>query len=143
MVPYFQNLTDQQFANKFRAMVFKSGVWGVPIGIFWHWNELTPHQVGLMIDTLKAAGATMMSNTQLVNYLLSTQQNSGRLTRRIRRRGRRICGRRRRLRWWIGERSEGAEYKHDLMGIDQTAFGAGWEMGAYAFVPESTGQVRP
>ena len=47
------------------------------MGIFWHWNELTPYQVALMIDTLKASGATLMSNTQLVNYLLSTQQNSG------------------------------------------------------------------
>ena len=45
MVPYFQGLTDQQLADKFQALVFKSGVWGVPIGIFWHWNELTPHQV--------------------------------------------------------------------------------------------------
>ena len=77
MVPFFQGLTDQQFANRFRAMVFKSAVWGVPMGIFWHWNELTPYQVALMIDTLKASGATMMSNTQLVNYLLSTQSNSG------------------------------------------------------------------
>ena len=57
--------------------MFKSAVWGVPIGIFWHVNELSPHQVGMMLDTLKTSGATLMTNTQLVNYLLSTQQNSG------------------------------------------------------------------
>jgi hypothetical protein len=51
MVPNFQNLTDSQFANRFRAMVFKSAVWGVPFGIFFHVNELTPQQVSLMIDT--------------------------------------------------------------------------------------------
>ncbi len=33
MVPNFQNLTDQQFANKLQALVFKSAVWGVPFGI--------------------------------------------------------------------------------------------------------------
>ncbi len=69
-VPVFQNLSDQQLANKLRAMVFKSAVWGVPYGIFWHVNELAPHQVGVMLDTLKSAGATLMSNTQLVNYLV-------------------------------------------------------------------------
>ena len=42
----FQNLSDGQLANKLRALVFKSAVWGVPIGIFWHVNELSPHQVG-------------------------------------------------------------------------------------------------
>ena len=77
MVPNFENLTDAQLANKFRSLVFKSAVWGVPMGIFFHVNELSPHQVGVMIDTLQAAGATLMSNTQLVTYLSGTQQNSG------------------------------------------------------------------
>ena len=31
----------------------------------------------------------------------------------------------------------GAEFRYDLMGIDQDAFGTGWEIGAYAYVPES------
>ena len=33
-------------------------------------------------------------------------------------------------------------YKYDLMGIDQTLFGTGWEMGAFVYVPESAGQVK-
>jgi hypothetical protein len=33
IAPNFQNLSDTQFANKLRALVFKSAVWGVPIGI--------------------------------------------------------------------------------------------------------------
>ena len=53
IAPGFQNLSDAQFANKFRAIVFKSAVWGVPFGIFWHVNELSPHQVGIMLDTLR------------------------------------------------------------------------------------------
>jgi hypothetical protein len=31
----------------------------------------------------------------------------------------------------------GTEYQYDLMGINQNSFGAGWEIGAYAYVPES------
>jgi hypothetical protein len=30
----------------------------------------------------------------------------------------------------------GAEYQYDLMGINQNLYGAGWEIGAYAYVPE-------
>jgi hypothetical protein len=30
----------------------------------------------------------------------------------------------------------GSEYQFDVMGINQNSFGAGWEMGAYAYVPE-------
>jgi Polysaccharide deacetylase len=142
MVPFFQGLTDQQFANRFRAMVFKSAVWGVPIGVFFHWNELTAHQVGLMIDTLKAAGATLMSNTQLVNYLLSTQPNAGTTYYADAATGTAD------LRPGPGApvvdagAGLGAEYKVDLMGIDQTLFGSGWEMGATAFVQESLGRIR-
>ncbi|HZR57149.1 MAG TPA: polysaccharide deacetylase family protein [Terriglobales bacterium] len=143
MVPYFQNLTTQQFVNRFRAIVFKSAVWGVPFGIFWHWNELTSSQVGLMLDTLKSSGATLMTNTQLINYLLSTQQNPG-------------------TTYYAGVVTgadmdvrptvvspvvdQGAvltnEYKYDLMGTDQTQFGTSWEMGAFSFVPEYLGQAR-
>ena len=31
----------------------------------------------------------------------------------------------------------GAEYQYDLMGINQNLYGAGWEMGAYSYVPEN------
>ncbi len=142
MVPYFQGLTDQQFANRFRAIVFKSAVWGVPVGIFWHWNELTPHQVGLMIDTLKSAGATLMSNTQLVNYLLSAQQNPGTTYYADAATG------------TVDTRPTAAspvvdqgaplasEYKIDLLGIDQTQFGTGWEMGPMVLVPEQSGRAK-
>ena len=33
------------------------------------------------------------------------------------------------------------EYKYDLMGIDQSLFGAGWEIGSLTFVPESAGRA--
>ena len=143
IVPNFQGLTDAQLANKIRALVFKSAVWGVPMGIFWHVNELSTEQVGVMLDTLKASGATLMSNTQLVNYVRGTQQNYGTT--------------------YYADSAPGAdldvrptpaspvvdagaalpaEFKYDLMGIDQTQFGSGWEMGAYAYVPQEMGNLR-
>ena len=138
----FQNLSDAQFANKLLALVFKSAVWGVPTGIFWHVNELSPHQVGIMLDTLRLSGATLMTNTQLVNYLLETEQDFG-------------------TTFYADAASEkavdvrptsaspvvnagvplGDEYKYDLMGIDQSLFGANWEMGALTFVPDLPGRA--
>ena len=143
IAPNFQNLTDAQLANKLRALVFKSAVWGVPIGIFWHVNELPAHQVGVMLDTLKQSGATLMTNTQLVNYLLSTQQNSGTT--------------------YYADSATGpsvdvrptaaspvtdagaalsSEFSLDLLGINQSLFGSSWEIGAYSLVPESTGRAK-
>ena len=142
IAPNFQNLTDAQLANKIRALVFKSAVWGVPFGIFWHMNELSAHQVSIMLDTLKLSGATLLTNTQLVNYLLGTQQDFGTT--------------------YYADSSTGSvdvrptvsspvvgtgaalasEYKLDLMGADQTLLGGGWEMGAFGLVPESTGRAK-
>ena len=143
MVPNFQNLTDVQFANKFRAMVFKSAVWGVPFGIFFHVNELDAHQVALMIDTLKLSGATLMTNTQLVNYVLGTKQNAGTTFYADSATGAPVDLR---LTPASPEIDRGvaldAEFKYDLLGIDQTRFGSSWEMGAYAFVPEYMGHLK-
>lgn len=142
VAPGFQNLSDAQFANKMRAIVFKSAVWGVPFGIFWHVNELPPHQVGIMLDTLKSSGATLMTNTQLVNYLLGTQLNSGTTSYVDSAPGPPVDMRPTSISPIV---DQGAaltdEYKYDLMGIDQTQFGSSWEMGAFAFVPESLGQI--
>ena len=111
--------------------------------MFWHVNELSSHQVAVMLDALKLSGATLMSNTQLVNYLLSTKQNSGTT--------------------YYADAATGSEmdvkpafsspvidqggalateFKYDLLGVDQTLFGTGWEMGALAFVSESLGRAR-
>jgi hypothetical protein len=143
MAPNFQNLTDTQLTNKIRALVFKSAVWGVPFGIFWHMNELSAHQTGVVLDALKSSGATLMTNTQLVNYLLSTQPDFGTT--------------------YYSDSSTGpamdvrpttaspvvdsgaaltSEFKFDLMGVDQTLFGANWEIGAMSLVPETTGRVK-
>ena len=143
MVPNFQNLTNTQFANRFRALVFKSAAWGVPIGIFFHVNELTPQQVALMIDTLQSAGATLMTNTQLVNYILGTQHKSGTTYYADSATRAPVDFRPSFNPQMVDQGSALAdEFKYDVMGIDQSRFGSSWEMGAYAFVPEYIGHVR-
>lgn len=142
-VPVFQNLSDQQLANKLRAMVFKSAVWGVPYGIFWHVNELAPHQVGVMLDTLKSAGATLMSNTQLVNYLLTTQQNSGTSYYASVTTGPPVDPRPTQASPVVDQGATlAAEYQYDLMGINQNLFGSRWEIGSLVFVQENVGHAE-
>lgn len=143
IAPNFQNLTDTQLANKIKTLTFKSSVWGVPVGIFWHVNELSVHQVQVLVDALKQSGATLMTNTQLVNYLLATQHNAGTTYYADS-----VAGNP------VDVRPTGAspvanagaaltsEFKFDLMGDDQSLFGASWEMGAYALVAEAPGNAR-
>jgi hypothetical protein len=143
VVPNFQNLSDSQLANKLQALVFKSAVWGVPFGIFWHVNELAPHQVGVMLDTLKSSGATLMSNTLLVNYLLNTQQNSGTTYYADVTTGPPVDPRPTQASPVVDQGATLAdEYKYDLMGIDQNRFGSGWEIGSLVFVPENLGHAE-
>jgi hypothetical protein len=143
VVPNFQNLSDSQLAAKLRAMVFKSAVWGVPFGIFWHVNELAPHQVGVMLDTLKSSGATLMSNTQLVNYLLGTQQNSGTTYYADVTTGAPVDPRPTPASPVVDRGATlAAEYQYDLMGINQNLFGAGWEIGSLVLVPETLGHAE-
>lgn len=143
IAPFFQNLSDAQLTNKLRALVFKSAVWGVPMGVFWHVNELSAHQVGVMIDALKQAGATLMTNTQLVNYLLSTQQNPGTTYYADSASGRLVDVRPTASSPTANSGAAlSSEFKFDLLGVDQTLFGSSWEMGAFALVPEAPGRAK-
>jgi hypothetical protein len=143
IAPNFQNLNDAQLANRIRALVFKSAVWGVPIGIFWHMNELSAHQVGAMLDALKSSGATLMTNTQLVNYLLGTQQNSGTTYYADAVTGPAVDVRPTAASPVVDKGAAlTSEFKFDLMGVDQTLFGTGWEIGALGYVPENAGREK-
>ena len=143
IAPNFQNLTDAQLTNKLQALIFKSAVWGVPFGIFWHVNELSAHQVGIMLDALKTSGATLMTNTQLVNYLLTTQPDAGTTYYADSSTGPAVDVRPTALSPTVDTGAAlTTEFKFDLMGVDQTLFGAGWEMGALGFVPEAEGRAK-
>ncbi len=143
MVPNFQNLTDAQLANKLKALVFKSAVWGVPIGIFWHVNELSAEQVGVMLDALKSSGATLMTNTQLVNYLLTKQQNAGTTNYVDSATGPNINVTPTPASPVVDQGATlSSQYEYDIMGINQSQVGTGWEIGAFSYVPQSQGHLR-
>jgi len=141
VAPNFQDLDDTRLANKIRALVFKSGVWGVPFGLFWHMNELSEHQLSVILDALKASGATVMTNTQLVDYLLSTQQDAGTTYYADSVSGRPVDVRPSETSPVVSAGvSLTPEFKYDLMGADQSRFG--WSIGAYAYVPERAGTAK-
>jgi len=144
MVPNYQGLSYQALRNRVQQDVFKNALWGRPIGYFWHVNELRPDEVENFVDALVLGGATLESNTQLVNLLLGCAANDvvpagyvagsyyacpsngveadfrPTVNSPVRDAGMNL----------------GTEYQYDLLGINQNGFGSGWEIGAYAYVPE-------
>ena len=145
VVPNYQILSYQQMRNRVSQDVFKNALWGRPIGYFWHVNELRPDEVENFMDALVQGGATLESNTQMVNFLLSCQANdvappgyvSGSYY---------ACpssGIEADFRPTVNSpvrdvgANLGAEYQYDLLGINQNSYGAGSEIGAYAYVPEN------
>jgi len=145
MVPNYQGLSYQQMRNRVSQDLFKNALWGRPVGYFWHVNELRPDEVENLMDALVQGGAALKSNTALVTFLLGCSANdvtpAGYVAGSYY-----VCPS-------SGVEADfrptanspvrdagmnlGAEYQTDLMGINQNSFGTGWEIGAYAYVPES------
>jgi hypothetical protein len=150
--PSWMGLAPGALQQKVQALVWKQMVWGVPWGIFWHYNgtmqagELSATEVTNLIADLQGSGATIQSNTGLVNWLTagtleagtdgnfyykspasSAFTQSGGLD----------------LRPTAGSpvvdagQNLGAAYAVDINGINQNSYGSGWEIGAHVFVPYS------
>lgn len=137
--PALLGLTATAMDARIASLVWKSAVWGAPYGVFWHLNELTPTEVGNLLDALIAHGALVMTNTQLVNWIKGTTE-VGTGT------------------YWVtaatGAEADmrptaaspvvnagtdlGAGFRLDLEGNDQAVWGPQWEMGAYAYVGGKT-----
>jgi hypothetical protein len=145
VVPNYQGLSYQQMRNLVSQDVFKNALWGRPIGYFWHVNELRPDEVENFLDALAQGGATLESNTQMVNFLLSCQPNDVAPTGYVAG-SYYVCpgsGAEADFRPTVNSPVRdvglnlGTEYQYDLLGINQNSYGSGWEMGAYAYVPEN------
>ena len=145
VVPNYQGLTYSQMRNRVGQDLFKNALWGRPIGYFWHVNELRPDEVENFLDALAQGGASLKSNTGMVNLLLGCAANdivpSGYLAGSYY-----VCpstGVEADFRPTVNSpvrdagANLGAEYQYDVMGINQNSFGTGWEIGAYVYVPES------
>jgi hypothetical protein len=144
VVPNYQGLSYQQMRNRVSQDLFKNALWGRPIGYFWHVNELRPDEVANFMDALVQGGATLESNTQMVNLLLSCQANDVVPTGYVAG-SYHVCassGIEANFRPTVNSpvrdagANLGAEYQYDLMGINQNLYGTGWEIGAYTYVPE-------
>lgn len=137
--PSLMGLTQAQMDARIATLVWKSSVWGAPYGVFWHLNELSATDVGNLLDALIGHGATVMTNTQLVNWLAG-QSETGTTTYYVAA----ATGAEADLRPTQSSpvvnagADLGAGYAFDLEGVDQRVFGSGWEMGAYAYMGQAT-----
>lgn len=138
-VPGLQGLTQAQMDATMGALVWKSSVWGAPYGIFWHLSELTPTEIGNLLDGLIGHGATIMTNTELVNWLLG-QSQTGTTTYYVAA----ATGPEADLRPTSSSpvvnagTDLGSAFAYDIEGMDQRVFGPGWEMGAHVMVGQPT-----
>ncbi len=151
--PSWMGLTPAALNQKVQALLWKQMVWGVPWGIFWHYNatsqagELSAAEIANLISDLQAGGATIQSNTSLVNWLTSGTQKSGTAgnfyykfpaTSAYGAKGgldfRPTAG----SPVVDAGQNLGAAYEIDLNGVNQNSYGTGWEIGAHVYVPFST-----
>ncbi|MGA8838319.1 MAG: hypothetical protein WCF74_00280 [Candidatus Sulfotelmatobacter sp.] len=129
--------------QKIQALVWKESVWGVPWGIFWHLNELTNDdpvggtEITNLIQDFKASGATIQTNTGLVNWLLAGTQESGTdgndyytmpaasmtLDFRPTKNSPVVDA----------GQNLGTAYEFDINGVNQNSYGSGWEIGAHVY----------
>jgi hypothetical protein len=151
-VPSLQNLSYAGMRNVMAADAFKNALWGRPIGFFQHINELNPDLVQNEFDGAMQAGATVISETKLMNLLRSCNENdqmppvgtgyTGSYT------GNTFyacpgTGYALDFRPTANSPTNGAgvteasPFNYDLMGNLRST----WDMGAYSYIPMSTGTV--
>ena len=136
--PSWQGLSPAALNQKVQALVWKEMVWGVPWGIFWHLNELTATEVTNLIQDLQNAGATIQTNTSLVNWLMSGTLEAGSNGNFYYSLPTPNMG----LDFRPTQSSPvvdagldlGAAYQIDIDGVNQDSYGGGWEIGAHAYV---------
>jgi parallel beta-helix repeat protein len=141
--PSWMGLAPAVLNQKIQALVWKESVWGVPWGIFWHLNELTNvdpvggTEITNLIQDFKASGATIRTNTGLVNWLLGGTQQTGTdgndyytfpatsmtLDFRPTKNSPVVDA----------GQNLGVAYELDINGVNQNSYGSGWEIGAHVY----------
>src|SRR5581483_11382034 len=136
--PWLQGKSTQEMDAMMAALVFKSSVWGVPYGVFWHKDDLSIAEVGNLLDGLIHHGATIMTNTQLVSWLTGQAPVAGTTTYVTSATGTEADFRPTAVSPTVNTGADlGSGFRYDLMGVDQSWMGSGWEMGAFTLVPGS------
>jgi hypothetical protein len=157
--PSWMGIPPASLEQKIQALVWKEQVWGLPWGIFWHLNELTQNdpvggtEITNLIQDFKNAGATILTNTGLVNWLTTGTQETG------------TDGNYYYKSSALNVYSEsggldfrptasspvvdagenlGTAYELDINGVNQNSYGDGWEIGAHVYIPDSMyGETNP
>ncbi|MGD0570406.1 MAG: hypothetical protein ABSA78_18540 [Candidatus Sulfotelmatobacter sp.] len=146
--PSWMGLEPTVLNQKIQALVWKESVWGVPWGIFWHLNELTQDdpvggtEITNLIQDFKASGATIQTNTALVNWLLSGTQETGSdgndyykfpATSVFSSGGGLDFRPTKNSPVVDAGQNLGAAYELDINGVNQNSYGSGWEIGAHVY----------
>ena len=130
--PNLQGLPSATLDAMMAALIWKSSVWGAPYGVFWHLNELNSGEVATLLDALVNHGATLMTNTQLISWIGQQSLQSGTTYYWAPAAGPEADLRPTQLSPVVNTGADlGAGFAFDLEGVDQRAFGSGWEMGPF------------
>ena len=131
-------LSEQQVKAKMGALVFKASVWGAPYGLFGHKDELTPTEVGYVLDGLLEREAQIVTNTALMDAIHGMSQIGTTMNYVSADLGVEADFRPTKNSPVVDAGTDaGDAFRYDVTGTDQGVFGPGWEMGAYAFVGAS------
>lgn len=128
-------------------LVFRASAWGVPYGLFWHWNsagndtpDISNTELANVLDGITNAGGSVMTNMAMANAVTSTS-------------GANVSGT---TRWvqnptgvavHLAVASAGSPtvgtgtptaYPIDLNGVNRTVLGT-WDIGASAYVSQRYG----
>ncbi|HWY20898.1 MAG TPA: hypothetical protein VNX26_06720 [Candidatus Acidoferrum sp.] len=146
--PSWQGLTAAALNQKVLALAWKESAWGVPWGIFWHLNELSSTEITNLIQDFKNSGATIQTNTGLVNWLHGgTQENGtdGSYYYKVPATSMTLDFRATKNSPVVDAgQNLGAAYAFDINGVNQNSYGSGWEIGAHVYQGYATyGENQP
>jgi polysaccharide deacetylase len=128
-------LSAQQIEAKMAALVFKASMWGYPVGLFDHKDELTPTEVGYVLDGLQKYGAVVMTNSQLMDaiYAMSRVGTTTYYVAPVQ--GTDADFRPTKDSPVVDAGADlGDVFRIDVSGTDQSWFGPSWEIGSWAFI---------
>ena len=141
--PSWMGLQPAVLNQKIQALVWKEMVWGVPWGMFWHWNassgtgELSATEITNLIQYFKASGATIQTNTGLVNWLLGGTQvtgTDGNYYYKFPATSMTLDFRPTKNSPVVDAgQNLGVTYALDINGVNQNSYGSGWDIGAHVY----------
>jgi len=141
--PTWMGIAPAALNQKVQALVWKQKLWGVPWGIFWHLNELVNNdpvggtEITNLIQDLQNSGATVQTNTGLVNWLTSGTLEAGTDGNFYYKSAASsmVVDMRPTAKSPVVDAGQnlGTAYQIDINGMNQNSYGSGWEIGAHVF----------